>query len=198
VSLSPLPCRWLELDAQAKLNPARTLNAVRRNQLGVDDTEGGWVGDVERRVKEIDVVEEVEEVSRKLDFQSLGNGCRLADAHIKIPEAEARQRAVSAVVGVRGQQSLAEVTNGGSRIREVVEASARSPVARVTAGTRASAADSAVDAAATDCADRHGGQHACCDSKNITAAKGLDHPLMNLFAKAWLLLRRWEPPKGKS
>jgi len=52
----------LEREAQSKLDPAGTREAVRRNELGVDHAEGAGVGDVEGRVEKIGVVEDVEAV----------------------------------------------------------------------------------------------------------------------------------------
>ena len=52
----------LEREAQCKLDPAGTREAVRRNELGVDHAEGAGVGDVEGRVEKIGVVEDVEAV----------------------------------------------------------------------------------------------------------------------------------------
>jgi hypothetical protein len=52
----------LEREAQCKLDPAGTREAVRRNELGVDHAEGAGVGHVEGRVEKIGVVEDVEAV----------------------------------------------------------------------------------------------------------------------------------------
>ena len=101
----------LELEAQTKLNPARTLNTVGGNELGVDDAEGGWVGHVKRWIKEIDVVEQVEEVGRKFDFDPLRDRGLFPEGHVKVPEAQPLERTVSAVIGVRCKQRLAEIAN---------------------------------------------------------------------------------------
>src|SRR6185295_7801208 len=52
----------LEREAQCKLDPAGTREAVRRNELGVDHAKGAGVGDIKRGVQKIRVVEDVEAV----------------------------------------------------------------------------------------------------------------------------------------
>jgi hypothetical protein len=91
-----------EFEAQANLNPSRTLNAVRGNQLGVDDAEGGWVGGVERWIQEINVIEKIEEVGREFEFHSLRNIGGFPEAHVEVPETETGERAVSTIVRVCG------------------------------------------------------------------------------------------------
>jgi hypothetical protein len=93
---------YLESDAQAHLNPSRTLNAIRGNKLRVDHAEGGWVGRVKRRIQEIDVIEEIEEVGGKLDFQPLCNTGRFPYGHVEVPVTKTRQRTISAVISVSG------------------------------------------------------------------------------------------------
>src|SRR5436190_10464680 len=88
----------LEIDAEAELDPARTGNAVRRNQLRVDDAECSRVGGVKGRVKEIGMVEDIEKVEREFGTDSFRNGSDLAEAHVEIPVAEAAKRTVATIV----------------------------------------------------------------------------------------------------
>lgn len=166
----------LELEAQTELNPTRTLNAIRRDELGVDDAEGGWVGRVERWIQEINVVEEVEEVGGKFDFYSLRNVCSFPEAHVEVPQTQTWERTIPAIVGVGGQLSLAEIRDRSRRIREIIEPGAcacRSAIRSIATGTCSGAADARVNATSTDRTDGDGWQHACGDSEDVAAAEGL-------------------------
>jgi hypothetical protein len=111
----PLPFlvenRCLEFDAQAHLNPSRPLNAVGGDQLSVDNAKSAWVCRVQRRIEEVNVVEEIEEVRRKLEFYSLRDGRGLSEAHVQVPKTQTWERAAPAIVGVSGQQSRTEIRN---------------------------------------------------------------------------------------
>jgi hypothetical protein len=71
------------------------------------------------------VVENIEKVCREHHLDSLGNVRRFSEAHVHIPETETGQGAIPPVVGVRGDQDLAEVLNCGCRILKVVKTRAR-------------------------------------------------------------------------
>ena len=59
-------CGWLEVEAQAELNPARSGSvAVSGNQLGGNDAKAGPLVDIQARVDIVDVVEDVEEIGGK-------------------------------------------------------------------------------------------------------------------------------------
>jgi len=115
--LRPLPFLLskvsLEFEAQANLNPSRTLNAVRGNQLGIDHAEGGWVGRIERRIQEIDVIEEIEKVGGEFKFYSLRNIRSFPEAHVEVPETETGEGATSPVVRVAAQQCRTEIIDCG-------------------------------------------------------------------------------------
>src|SRR5208282_2966756 len=125
--------KTLESDTQAKLDPARALNTVGRNELGVDDAEGGGIRRIEGRIQEVDVVEEVEKVGGEDHLDAFGDGRGLAEAHVEIPEGKAGERAIAPVVGIGSQQSRPEVSEGSHRVGKVVESGACSVVAGVTA-----------------------------------------------------------------
>jgi len=58
----PCPTSALKGDTEGKLNPAGAGEAVRRNELSIDHAKSAGVGDIERRVQKISVIENVEEV----------------------------------------------------------------------------------------------------------------------------------------
>jgi hypothetical protein len=101
---SPLSCLrcWLEVHAQAKLNPARAGIAVRGDELGVDHAEVRQVGGIQSWIEESRVVERVEEVERILELQSFPKFCNFSNAQIEILEPEAAQRPVTSRPSIGG------------------------------------------------------------------------------------------------
>ena len=53
---------WLKVETEPELDPARTLNTIGGNQLGVDHAEGGGVCHIKRRIQKVRVVKDIEEV----------------------------------------------------------------------------------------------------------------------------------------
>ena len=104
------------------MDPAGAREAVRRNELSVDHAKSAGIGDVERRVEKIGVVEDVKAVERELSFYRLCDGGGFAEAKIEIPEAEALQRIVAAIVGIGSEQGGPELGDRSGGIAEIVEA----------------------------------------------------------------------------
>src|SRR5437899_10854841 len=75
-----------KIDSQAHLNPARARGSIGRNQLRVDDAEIRGIRQIERWIEEIDVVEEVEKVSGKLDAHLFGHMRDFPEPHVQVPE----------------------------------------------------------------------------------------------------------------
>jgi len=71
------------------LDPAGAGEAISRNELSVDNTESAGIGDVERRVEKIGVVEDVKAVEREFSFYRFCDGGGFAEAEIQVPETKA-------------------------------------------------------------------------------------------------------------
>src|SRR5690348_7920031 len=117
-----LPCGTeLELDAQAKLNPARPGVAVGRDQLGVNHAKIGQVRRVQSWIKERWVIEGVEEVKGIFESKILANLGDFAEAHVEVFEPEAAQRTAPACRSVGREQDGTKILEGRTRILEVID-----------------------------------------------------------------------------
>ena len=104
------------------MDPAGAREAIRWNELSVDHAKSAGIGDVKRWVEKIGVVENVKAIERELSFYRLRDGGGFTEAKIEIPEAEALQRIVAAIVGIGSEQGGPELGDRRGGRAKIVEA----------------------------------------------------------------------------
>src|SRR5260370_40292541 len=112
------------MDPEAELNPACAGDAVGWNELRVDYAESRWIRRIERRIQEIRVVEDVEEVGGKLHLDPLGYSGRFPEARVPVPEAKAAQRTVSPIVCVCSKKRRTDLQQGPAGVGEIAQPAA--------------------------------------------------------------------------
>lgn len=114
----------LKLDPQTQLNPASRVSAVRWRESARDYTEGRRVAEGQtscgRRICKILMVEDVEEVRRKLHPNPFSDVRCLAEAKVQIPERESIKWIRCSSSSVRRQLDVSEVTVSGGGVRKYV------------------------------------------------------------------------------
>ena len=122
------------------------------------------------------MVENVKAVERELSFYRFCYGGGFAEAEIEIPEAEALQWIVTAIVGISGKQSRPELGDRSGGIAEIVEAGSgpRGRAARsITGGARTRAADARVNRATAQRAYWNSGDFTGRRAEDQAATEGL-------------------------